>query len=61
MLPAVRREDRGIDLDATMERVLPLVDIGVTDFRAYLQVPGAYDAAVDYLRGVADAFHEATR
>ena len=61
MLPAVRREDRGIDLDATMERVVPLVEAGVTDFRAYLPVPNGYDAAVDYLRGIADAFHDATR
>ncbi len=61
MLPAVRREDRGIDLDATMERVVTLVEAGVTDFRAYLPVPSGYDAAVDYLRGIADAFHDATR
>lgn len=60
MLPAVRRQDRGIDLDATMERVPPLVDAGVTDFRAHLPLPGAYDAAVDSLRGIADAFREAT-
>jgi probable F420-dependent oxidoreductase len=60
-LPAVRRDDRSIDLDATMERVLPLVDAGVTDFRAYLPVPSAYDASVDYLRGIADGFHRATR
>jgi probable F420-dependent oxidoreductase len=60
-LPAVRRKDRSIDLDATMERVLPLVGIGVTDFRAYLPVPSAYDAAVDYLRAIAEGFHRATR
>jgi probable F420-dependent oxidoreductase len=61
MLPTVRREDRGIDLDATIDRTLPLVEAGVTDFRAFLPVPSAYDAAVDYLRGIADAFHRATR
>ena len=60
-LPAVRRDDRTIDLDTTMERIGPLVDAGVTDFRAYLPVPSAYDAAVEYLRGIADAFHGATR
>ena len=60
-LPTVQREDRGIDLDATMERVGPIVDAGVTDFRAYLPVPRAYDDAVDYLRGIADTFHAATR
>ena len=60
-LPTVRREDRSIDLDATMERVHPLVEAGVTDFRAYVPVPSVYDAAVDYLRGIADVFHSATR
>jgi probable F420-dependent oxidoreductase len=60
-LPMVRREDRSIDLDATMERVPPLAEAGVTDFRAYLAVPSVYDAAVDYLRGIADVFHKATR
>ena len=60
-LPAVRREDRSVDLDATMDRVLPLVEAGVTDFRAYLPVPSVYDDAVDSLRGVADAFHNGTR
>lgn len=60
-LPAVRQEDGSIDLDATMERVLPLVETGVTDFRAYVLVPSGYEAAVDYLRGIADAFHNGTR
>jgi probable F420-dependent oxidoreductase len=60
-LPTVRREDRSIDLDATMERVHPLVEAGVTDFRAYVPVPSVYDAAVDYLRGIADVFHSVTR
>jgi probable F420-dependent oxidoreductase len=59
-LPVVRRKDRSIDLDATMERVLRLVEVGVTDFRAYLPVPDAYDEAVDYLRGIAEVFHGAT-
>jgi probable F420-dependent oxidoreductase len=60
-LPTVRREGRSIDLDATMERVLPFVEAGVTDFRAYVPVPSEYDAAVDYLRGIAAAFHSTTR
>jgi len=60
-LPTVRREDRSIDLDVTMERVHPLVEAGVTDFRAYVPVPSVYAAAVDYLRGIADVFHSATR
>ncbi|HEY4402796.1 MAG TPA: TIGR03619 family F420-dependent LLM class oxidoreductase [Acidimicrobiia bacterium] len=60
-LPTVRREDRSTDLDATMERVLPLVEAGVTDFRAHVPVPSGYEAAVDSLRGIADAFHTGTR
>jgi alkanesulfonate monooxygenase SsuD/methylene tetrahydromethanopterin reductase-like flavin-dependent oxidoreductase (luciferase family) len=60
-LPTVWRDDRSVDLDATMERVLPLVDAGVTDFRARLRVPSEYDAAVDYLRGFADVFHTAAQ
>jgi probable F420-dependent oxidoreductase len=60
-LPAVRREDRSVDLDATMERVLPFADAGVTDFRAYLPVPSAYDEAVEHLGGIADALHAVTR
>jgi probable F420-dependent oxidoreductase len=60
ILPAVRREDRAIDLDATMARVLPLVEAGVTDFRAHLPVPKEYDAAVEYLRDIAEAVHGAT-
>ncbi len=60
-LPTVRREDRSIDLASTMARVHPLVEAGVTDFRAYVPMPSGYDVAVDYLRGIADAFHTATR
>jgi len=60
-MPTERREDRSIDVDATMERMRPLVEAGVTDFRAYVSVPSVYDAAVDYLRGIADGFHSATR
>lgn len=60
-LPTVRRDDRTVDVDATMTRVVPLVDAGVTDFRAFLPLPDAYDAAVDSLRDIADAFHRATR
>jgi probable F420-dependent oxidoreductase len=60
-LPTVRREDRSVDLEATMDRTLPLVEAGVTDFRAFLPVPSEYDAAVDYLHGIADVFHSVTR
>jgi probable F420-dependent oxidoreductase len=59
-LPSVRRDDRTIDLAATMERVAPLVEAGVTDFRAYVPVPSGYDAAVGYLEDLVSAFRTAT-
>jgi probable F420-dependent oxidoreductase len=59
-LPVVRGED-GIDLEATMGRVPPLVEAGVTDFRAWVPVPREYDAAVDALRELVEGFHAVTR
>lgn len=60
-LPTVRREDGGIDLDATMGRVSPLVEAGVTDFRGWLPPPSSYDEALESLSALAGAFHAATR
>lgn len=54
-LPVVAGED-GVDLDATMAKVPPLVAAGVTDFRAYLPIPAGVDAATEYLAGVVEAF-----
>lgn len=59
-LPIVRR-DGGIDLDATMSGVPELVEAGVTDFRAWLPASREYDAAVDFLSGVVEAFHAVSR
>jgi probable F420-dependent oxidoreductase len=59
-LPVVRHDDRSVDIAATMARVPPLVDAGVTDFRAHLPIPGG-DAAEQYLADVVGAFRTATR
>jgi len=59
-LPVVRREDRSVDLAATMAGVAPLVEAGVTDFRAHLAVPEG-DGAEAYLTEVVRAFRAATR
>lgn len=60
-LPTVRGEDGGIDLEATMARVPPLVEAGVSDFRGWLPPPRSYDEALESLSHLADAFHTATR
>lgn len=57
-LPVVRTDD-GVDLDATMAGVAPLVAAGVTDFRAYLPIPVGLDAATDYLGDVVARFDAA--
>ncbi|MEX2256808.1 MAG: TIGR03619 family F420-dependent LLM class oxidoreductase [Acidimicrobiia bacterium] len=59
-LPVARNEDKTIDLPRTMDRLPPLVDAGVTDFRAHLVIPAGYDAATEYLGGVMSAFRAAT-
>jgi probable F420-dependent oxidoreductase len=59
-LPVVRHDDRSVDIAATMARVPPLVEAGVTDFRAHLPIPEG-DAAGEYLAEVVGAFRAATR
>jgi probable F420-dependent oxidoreductase len=58
-LPVVRRDDRSIDLDATMAGVAPLVDAGVTDFRVHLPLPSDHDGAVEAFAPVVAAFRDA--
>jgi probable F420-dependent oxidoreductase len=55
-LPVVRGDDGTPDVVGSMEAVPPLVDIGVTDFRATLPVPSGERAATDYLSEVVGAF-----
>jgi alkanesulfonate monooxygenase SsuD/methylene tetrahydromethanopterin reductase-like flavin-dependent oxidoreductase (luciferase family) len=59
-LPVKRHEDRSVDVTATMARLPPLVEAGVTDFRAHLPIPEG-DAAEQYLADVVGAFRAATR
>ncbi len=55
-LPTVHREDRSLDLEATMRGVPPLVEAGITDFRAMLRIPRARSEAVDVLGELVQAF-----
>ena len=57
-LPIVRT-DNGIDLGATMAGVPPLVDAGITDFKAYLRPARGYEAALDELTPIVAAFRAA--
>jgi probable F420-dependent oxidoreductase len=59
-LPVKRHDDRSVDIAATMARLPPLVEAGVTDFRAHLPIPEG-DAAEQYLADVAGSFHAATQ
>jgi hypothetical protein len=42
-----------------MEQVPPLVDVGITDFRAGLPIPHEQDAAIAYLSDAVSAFRGA--
>lgn len=57
-LPVVKG-DAGLDLDATMEAVGPLVEAGVTDFRANLSLSNDPSEAEDQLAPVVSAFRSA--
>lgn len=52
------RDDHGVDVRATMAKVPALAAAGVTDFRAYLAIPGELEAATDYLTDVVGRFDE---
>lgn len=58
-LPVATRDDRSIDVDATMAAVAPMVEAGITDLRATLPVPDEYDEALDYLSPIVEAFRKA--
>jgi probable F420-dependent oxidoreductase len=58
-LPVLRRSDRSVDLDATMDGVGDLAAAGVTDFRAHLEIPEQYEAAVASLEEVVSSFRAA--
>jgi probable F420-dependent oxidoreductase len=58
-LPVVRGADRQVDEAATMAGVPPLVEAGVTDFRAHLRLPDDQQAATDRLADVVARFRAA--
>jgi probable F420-dependent oxidoreductase len=59
-LPAARAGDGSLDLGETMARVAPLVEAGVTDFRAAVSARGDHDAIVETYAEVVRAFRSAT-
>jgi probable F420-dependent oxidoreductase len=58
-LRAVRRPDRSVDIDQTMEAVPDLVAAGVTDLRCEFSLPKDAGAAEDFARAVVVAFRPA--
>ena len=59
-LPMASGSDGMPDLAATMDRLPPLVEAGVTDFRAMLPLPADVNAAEDYLSEWVEGFRTAT-
>jgi len=60
-VPMQRQPDRPVDLDATMTRVAPLVEAGVTDLLAHVRVPDSYGGARDVYSELVAAFEDGTR
>ena len=59
-LPLVTDNAGEVDIGRTMERVPPLVEVGVTDFRTIIRLPKDGAAATERLAGIVSAFREAT-
>ncbi len=58
-LPVVRRDDRSLDVERTMDAVPDLIDAGLTDLRGRFALPDDPSAALDQLRGIVRAFRAA--
>ncbi len=58
-LPLVQGEGGAIDLDATMAVVPAMVEAGITDLRATLDLPREFQAATDFLSPIVEAFRKA--
>ena len=58
-LPVVLDNGGDLEVNATMDRLPPLVEAGVTDFRAFVRLPRDRAAATDQLSGIVDAFRKA--
>ena len=59
-LPMQRQRNKSPDLRATMDRVPPLVEGGVTDLLAQVRVPDSYAGAQDVYSELVAAFQAAT-
>jgi probable F420-dependent oxidoreductase len=59
-LPVAMTDDGDLDVKRTMERVPPLVDAGVTDFRAFIRLPRERAATTERLADIVAAFREVT-
>lgn len=57
---AAKRDDAGLDLEATMAPAAKLVELGVTDFKVPVPIPDGLTAATELLTSVVDAFRTAT-
>ncbi|HVM67826.1 MAG TPA: LLM class F420-dependent oxidoreductase, partial [Acidimicrobiales bacterium] len=55
-LPVVRDAEGGIDIERTMENLPPLVEAGITDFRAPVRVPEDRGRAEEQLGPLVAAF-----
>ena len=58
-LPIVQHEGGAIDLDATMAAVPGMVEAGITDLRATLDLPQEFQAVMDFLSPIVEAFRKA--
>lgn len=58
-LRVVEAEGGAIDLDATLAAVPAMIEAGITDFRATLNLPAGLAAATDLLSPVVEAFRKA--
>jgi probable F420-dependent oxidoreductase len=59
VLPVVRTAERDVNLEATMAGLAPLLDAGVTDFKAYLRLTGGRQQTLDELSPLVAAFRAA--
>ena len=58
-LPVVLDNGGDLELGPTMDRVPPLVEAGVTDFRAFVRLSRDTAAATEQLAGIVEAFRKA--
>ena len=59
-LPLRVRQDHSLDLVATMDRLAPLIEAGVTDFLAHVRPPGSSAGAQDVYSEIVAAFRNNT-